>query len=79
MPRVVCDDMGGDDMKTLDECIASVEREIRMRHKVYGNKLRWGAMDEDEARHEIECMEQVLTFLRTHVQPELGLTHENTD
>lgn len=49
---------------TLDEQIASVEREIVMRARVYPAWVRSGRMSQAKADHERACMEQVLTTLQ---------------
>ena len=49
--------------KTLDEQIASVQREIVMRNRVYKRWVADGRMTQDQASHEIACMEEVLRTL----------------
>lgn len=46
-------------MKTIDEQIKSVQREIGMRQRVYAAWVKKGTMTEDQAAHEIACMEAV--------------------
>jgi hypothetical protein len=49
---------------TLAAQIAEVEREIRMRHKVYPGQVRQGRMTPREAEKKIDVMEAVLATLR---------------
>jgi hypothetical protein len=49
---------------TLAAQIAEVEREIRMRHKVYPGQVRQGRMTPREAEKKLAVMEAVLTTLR---------------
>lgn len=49
--------------KTIDEQIASVQREIQMRQRVYPKWCQDGRMTQDKAAHEIQCMESVLRTL----------------
>jgi hypothetical protein len=50
-------------MKSLEEQIKCVEREIAMRRRFYPKWVASGKMKEYAARHEIECMEAVLEGL----------------
>lgn len=45
------------------EQIASVERELRMRDRVYPRWVENGKMSPQKAKHEIACMEAVLRTL----------------
>lgn len=56
-------------MKTNDELIACVEREIKLRHCVYSTRVGIGKMRPARAAHEIECMEQILELLRRSSPP----------
>lgn len=49
--------------KTLDEQIASVEREIKMRLWVYPKRVKEGKMSQEQAAHETDCMQEVLRTL----------------
>ncbi len=49
---------------SLAEQIASVEREIRMRERVYPRWVEQRRMMEKTAEHEIACMHAVLATLR---------------
>lgn len=51
-------------MKTIDEQIKSVQREISMRLRVYPRWVEQGRMTDDQSAHEISCMEAVLTTLK---------------
>jgi len=46
-------------VKTIDEQIKSVQREIGMRQRVYPAWVKKGLMTQDQAAHEIACMEEV--------------------
>ena len=48
---------------TLLEQISCVEREIRMREKVYPKWVEQGRMKQDKADREIETMKEVLNTL----------------
>lgn len=50
-------------MKTLDEQIQCVRREIGMRERVYPSRIANGKMTAATAAHEIETMEHVLATL----------------
>jgi len=50
-------------MKTLDEQIACVKREIALRERVYPRRILDGKMDGRLAEHEIACMKAVLESL----------------
>lgn len=49
---------------SIEEQFASVEREVRMRRRVYPGWIRAGKMTEEKAEHEIRAMEAVLETLR---------------
>lgn len=49
---------------TLADQVACVEREIRMRQKVYPRWIGQGKMTQDKADHEIACMRAVLETLK---------------
>ena len=51
-------------MKTITEQIAAVEREIKMRHRVYPRWIESDRMTQKQADYEIACMESVLETLR---------------
>jgi hypothetical protein len=48
----------------LDEQIAEVEREIRLRHRVYGRRVSDRKMSQAQANKQIGLMEAVLDSLR---------------
>ena len=48
----------------IEQQIACVEREIRMRERVYPRWVQNGKMSHDFARHELETMQAVLETLR---------------
>ena len=50
-------------MKTLDEQIAAVKREIRMRESAYPRFVASRKMSQEKADHEIACMQAVLDTL----------------
>lgn len=47
-------------MKTIEEQIKCVKREIAMRKRVYPKWVKYNRMKQEEADHEITCMESVL-------------------
>lgn len=52
---------------TIDEMISSVEREIKMRRRVYPRRVESGKMRQDQSDREILLMEdikQILEYLR---------------
>lgn len=57
---------GGDRLfpVSIEEQIASVEREIRMRESAYPRWVEQRRMTVKTAEHEIACMQAVLTTLR---------------
>lgn len=50
---------------TIDDQIASVKREISMRHRVYPRWVDTGKMRQDEADREIAAMNAVLATLQS--------------
>jgi hypothetical protein len=50
----------------LVELIACVEREVRMRERVYPRQVANGQMTQEKANREIALMQQVAMFLRDH-------------
>jgi hypothetical protein len=50
-------------MKTLAEQIACAKRELALRRLVYRNRVAKNSMTQDEATHEIECMESIIKTL----------------
>lgn len=50
-------------MKTIDEQIKAAKREQALRKRVYPKLVKDGKMTADEARHEIECMEEIVKTL----------------
>ncbi len=59
-------------MKTIDEQIECVRREIAMRQRVYAAWVKKGTMTQDKAAHEIACMEAVHRTL-TQVRNQTGV------
>jgi len=55
---------------TLDEQIACVEREIRMRERVYPRWVEAKKMSQAKADHEIACMRAALKTLQTKRLPD---------
>ena len=49
---------------SVDEMIACVAREVKIRRKVYTKWVGDGKITQDFATSEIECMEAILTKLR---------------
>ena len=61
-------------MKTIDQQIECVERELRFRRRIYAGRVQAGAMTMEEKAHEIETMESILELLheiRRGLHPEL--------
>lgn len=52
------------DVKTLDEQIKCIEREIALREKTYPRWVMVGTMRQVKATHEIECMRDALATLK---------------
>ncbi len=50
----------------LQEQIACVERELKMRGRVYPRRVQMGAMTSDQADHEIQIMQAVLRTLQVY-------------
>jgi hypothetical protein len=53
-----------DDSVSLDEQIASVEREVRLRERVYPRWVSLGKLNRSAAEHELDCMVAVLKTLQ---------------
>lgn len=51
-------------MKSLDDQIKCVQREIAMRERVYPKLVESGRMRQSTADHELECMKDVLENLQ---------------
>jgi hypothetical protein len=51
--------------KSIDEQIASVEREIKMREQVYPRRVADRRMTAEKAEHELAAMQAVLETLRS--------------
>jgi hypothetical protein len=56
---------------SLQEQIQCVEREIKMRERVYRKRVLEGKMSQAEASYELNIMKQVSKTLRDIDQPEL--------
>lgn len=65
-------DMSGRPITDQDK-LACAERELKMRHKVYPNRIRHGRMQPSEADREIEIMEAIIADYREKVQPSISL------
>lgn len=63
--------------KTIEEQIASIERELGIRKTVYPRWVQFGRLKQEEADHEIACMEATLETLKT-VQPNLFNQNEKS-
>jgi hypothetical protein len=50
-------------MKTLADQIACAKRELALRRLVYRQRVAAKRMEQDEATHEIECMESIVKTL----------------
>lgn len=57
-------------MKTIDQLITCISREIKFRKAVYTRKVNAGEMKPETARHELDCMTQILKMLKDQ-QPNL--------
>jgi hypothetical protein len=55
--------MRSGNVKSLDQQISEVKREVEMRHRVYANMVRRGSLDQPTADHQYECMQAVLETL----------------
>jgi hypothetical protein len=44
---------------SISDKLASIERELRLRHRVYPRRIADGHMTADQARREIEIMEAI--------------------
>jgi hypothetical protein len=53
--------------------LACVEREIKMRRKVYPNRVRQGLMRPTDADREIAVMEAIAVDYRNKLQPTLDM------
>lgn len=63
-------------MSDLDNMIACVSREVAMRRRVYPNLVLNERMSPEKAKHEVEVMEDVLTYLKASknkLEPQLNL------
>jgi hypothetical protein len=60
---------------TIANKLACLERELKMRRRVYPRWITQGKMDASKAAHEIECMEAIVIDYRVLAkQEELPLT-----
>jgi hypothetical protein len=50
-------------LKTIPEMLAAAKREWIMRQRVYPRWVQEGRMKEDQAQHEIDCMECIVHLL----------------
>lgn len=55
---------------TIEEKLACVEREIKMRNRVYPRWIQEGRMAEEKAKFEIACMESVAADYRAIIAKE---------
>jgi hypothetical protein len=54
---------------TLEEKIACLEREVRMRKRVYPRWVEAGRMQPAQAEHEMQCMQAIIDDLRAQLPP----------
>jgi hypothetical protein len=52
--------------KSMEELIASIDREIRLRDFVYPTRVTQGKMKAEKANHELTCMREIAELLRGH-------------
>jgi len=52
-------------MKTLDEQVASLKRELALRVRIYPKWIAKGTMSQHKAEHEIDCVRDAITSLET--------------
>ena len=52
-------------MKTLDEQVAALRRELALRLRVYPKWIASGKMTQHKAEHEIDCIRDAITTLET--------------
>lgn len=50
-------------MKTYDEVLKELEREIKMRLRVYPDWLNRGRISQKDADHRLECMQEAYKIL----------------
>lgn len=55
----------------ISQLIASAERELAMRRRVYPRRVANGRMSQRDADHETKCMEEIVELLKSKSQPEL--------
>jgi hypothetical protein len=55
---------------TITNKLACLERELKMRRKVYPRWITQGKMDPSKAQHEIDCMEAIVTDYRVLAKQE---------
>lgn len=60
-------------MVPITDQIAAVQRELKMRHRVYPGLVQRGTMTQAKADHEIACMQAVLTTLELLHRPAQAL------
>ena len=58
---------------TLDQKIAALRREIRMRERVYPNRVAEGKMRQDQADAEVAVMKAILEDYEAHKPAELDM------
>ncbi len=51
-------------MKTKKELVACVARELALRERAYPKWIGFNKISADKARHEIECMKEVLKHIQ---------------
>jgi len=59
---------------TLTQKIAALERELRLRFRVYPRRVERGTMSQNVASHEINIMKAIIEDYRKQRDPELDLS-----
>jgi hypothetical protein len=57
-------------MKTKQEILKSLKREIGLRISVYPRRVRENKMSQDQADHEIECLRAALEIVEGSAHPD---------
>jgi len=63
-------------MKTKEQIIKSLKRELGLRCAVYPKRVREGRMRQEDDEHEIECVREALTIVENsahHNDPQQSL------
>lgn len=59
--------MASNPMKSLDDQLACLRRELALRRNVYPKWIESRRMTPDKAAHEIECMEAAIKTIELHI------------